>query len=132
MNEMKTAPIRRIRNAPDVLIEVCFLLDIHGPVTIEGLMNQQVNWLRRRGTPGRLFDKAKMQSAVTDLIRLRVAREAWRRKEGPAYARGGGEAAMAALQAGDVDLAVRIANENWRLANEARMAATETPDNFRG
>ena len=87
MNEMKTAPIRRIRNAPDVLIEVCFLLDIHGPVTIEGLMNQQVNWLRRRGTPGRLFDRAKMQSAVTDLIWLRVARETGAARRGTTYGR---------------------------------------------
>jgi len=132
---MKTArKPRKIQNAPDVLVEVAWLLSIHGPVSIEGLMNQQVNWLRRRGRPGRLFDRAKMQSAVTDLVWLGVARETgFRFRKGErTYGFSTADTAMVALKAGDIDGAVRIANERWRHNNEVRMAATETPDNFRG
>ena len=132
---MKTArKPRKIQNTPDVLVEVAWLLSIHGPVSIEGLMQQQINWLRRRGRPGRLFYKARMQSAVTDLVWLGVARETgFRFRKGErTYGFSTDDTAMVALRAGDIDGAVRIANERWRHNNEVRMAAIETPDNFRG
>ena len=84
MNDMTTPKLlrRRIRSAPAVLIEVENLLHIWGPLTIAELMDRQVEALRRHGRPGRLFDKAWMQSAVTDLIRLGAAREWPHRRKG--------------------------------------------------
>ena len=127
-----------IQNAPDVLLEVELLLYRRSPATLAELMDDQAERLRNYGEVGRLYDILVMRSAVHDLIRLGLAGECPERRDGwwaysqrPRRFHSRVATDASPLDAGDINGAVRIANERWRHNNEARMAATETPDNFR-
>jgi hypothetical protein len=126
----------KISSTPDVLLDVAYVIQTFDP-TIDGLLELQGADLRRHARwdadgrqwhrrPGLSLDRDEMQSVVNDLIRLGIVSEGrmWGK---PRYWHDHYLASKVedALRTGDVDLAVRVANERTERRRQGQAQAQQ-------